>query len=99
MELNVEQIAKITHETNRAFCQTIGDDSQQPWENAPEWQKESARKGVLSHLHCHANGVPLGPGQSHNCWLSEKKTAGWKYGPVKDPDKKGNYIHESQGDV
>ena len=31
---------------NRAYCQMIGDNSQSTWEDAPEWQKQSARKGV-----------------------------------------------------
>jgi hypothetical protein len=28
------------------------------------------------------------PEQSHEGWLAEKRAAGWKYGPVKDPDRK-----------
>ena len=41
---NFENIAKVAHETNRSFCQTLGDWSQPTWENAPDWQKESAIK-------------------------------------------------------
>ena len=26
--------------------------------------------------------------QSHESWLAEKRATGWKYGPVKDPEKK-----------
>lgn len=29
-----------------------------------------------------------GPEQSHESWLKEKADTGWKYGPVKDPEKK-----------
>jgi hypothetical protein len=28
------------------------------------------------------------PKQSHESWLKEKKETGWKYGPIKDPEKK-----------
>lgn len=34
----VEQIARMAHEANRAYCQALGDDSQPAWEDAPEWQ-------------------------------------------------------------
>jgi hypothetical protein len=37
-------IAKVCHEANRAYCQTISDNSQLPWEQAKEWQRASAIK-------------------------------------------------------
>lgn len=77
-------IAKICHETNRAYCQTIGDDSQPTWEDAPDWQKTSAINGVNFHL----TNPGSKPSHSHEEWLKEKKATGWKYGPVKDPEKK-----------
>lgn len=41
-----EEIARVAHEVNRAFCQALGDDSQLPWAEAPEWQRQSALEGV-----------------------------------------------------
>lgn len=82
--LKIEDIAKVAHEANRAYCQTIGDNSQPAWEDAPEWQRQSAIKGVEFHL---AN-PNAGASNSHDCWLAEKRAAGWQYGPVKDPEKK-----------
>lgn len=79
----VEIIARTCHEANRAYCQAIGDNSQPSWNDAPEWQKESARNGVLFHL----NGEH-GPEASHESWLAEKRADGWKYGPVKNPETK-----------
>ena len=81
--LTVEQIARLCHEVNRAYCQSIGDDSQPAWEAAPNWQRESAINGVRFHLE---NDVT--PEQSHENWMREKAAAGWTYGPVKDPEKK-----------
>jgi hypothetical protein len=82
--LTTEQIAKVTHEANRAYCESIGDNSQPAWESAPDWQKDSARKGVEFNL---AN--PDAPASaSHDSWLKEKTETGWKYGEVKDPEKK-----------
>ena len=77
-------IAKITHEVNRAYCLSIGDDSHLPWDEAPVWQKESAIKGVEAHL----NNPDISPACSHNLWLKVKQDEGCKYGPVKDVDKK-----------
>lgn len=78
--LTIENIAKICHENNRAFCQSIGDDSQPSWEDAPQWMKDSAMDGVRLHL-----WQDVGPEASHNAWMAHKVKTGWTYGPVKDP--------------
>ena len=82
--MNIEDIAKVAHETNKAYCQTIGDFSQVPWGVAPEWQKTSAINGVQFHID-HPNAMPSA---SHENWLKEKLAEGWKCGEVKDPVKK-----------
>ena len=78
-----EQIARVAHEVNRAYCQALGDNSHHCWEEAPPWQRESAINGVRLHL-----GAVLGPEASHEAWMREKVETGWKYGPVKDADLK-----------
>jgi hypothetical protein len=82
--MNAPQIAQIVHEANRAYCRTLGDLSQVPWDEAPEWQRESAINGVEGIL----SGRITKPEQSHESWLAEKERTGWKYGPVKDAAKK-----------
>lgn len=86
--MNVEQIARIAHETNRAYCQSIGDTSQPSWEEAPEWQRQSAISGVEFHLDAHGRGEVPAASASHESWLEEKRRDGWTYGPVKDAEKK-----------
>ena len=76
--------AAAAHEANRIYCRSIGDDSQPTWENAPDWQKQSAFMGVQAIIENPATT----PEQSHDGWLAQKAADGWKYGPVKDPDKK-----------
>lgn len=83
-EQPVERIARVAHEINAAYCRALGDDSQPSWDDAPEWQKESAINGVQAHL---AN-PDMTPEQSHENWLREKYDTGWKYGEVKDPEAK-----------
>lgn len=78
------EIARFAHQINRAYCQSIGDNSQPDWGAAPEWQKRSAINGVKKHR---AN-PNMTAEMSHESWLAEKIADGWKYGAVKDPDKK-----------
>ena len=83
-EIPVEVVAEVCHEANRCYCNSIGDFSQPLWEVAPEWQRVSAINGVSFHR---AN-PDAGPAASHESWLKEKEENGWKYGPVKDVEKK-----------
>jgi len=41
--------ARIAHEANRVWCAENGDNSQPSWDNAPDWQRESAINGVTFH--------------------------------------------------
>lgn len=82
--MEAAKIAQICHEANRAYCETIGDTSQIPWDMAPEWQKKSAVNGVnfvIANPQAHES-------TNHENWLREKVADGWKYGTVKDHDKK-----------
>lgn len=83
-DFNVERLARFAHEINRAYCQSIGDNSQESWQDAPLWQKESAISGVKMHL---ANPDAT-PADSHNSWVAQKIADGWVYGVTKDPSKK-----------
>jgi len=80
----VEQIARLCHEVNRAYCTANNDHSQPAWENAPQWQRDSAIAGVKAVL---AN-PKMKPWDSHEGWLKQKLEEGWTYGEVKDPEAK-----------
>ena len=82
--ISVETLARIAHEVNRAYCRAIGDLSQPTWEDAPDWQKDSAVNGVIFHI----VNPAASPDESHEEWLAEKRATGWKYGPVKDTKRK-----------
>ena len=81
----VLQCARICHEVNRAYCFTIGDASQPHWSSAPDWQRESSIAGVRAHV---ASGLSMTPQGSHESWLKQKKAEGWRYGPLKNVEKK-----------
>ena len=55
-----------------------------PWEEAPDWQKESCVEGMKAHMH----DPYMTPADSHASWLEHKKSEGWTYGPEKNADKK-----------
>ncbi len=82
--MTTEQIARVCHEANRGYCEAIGDVSQKSWDDAEQWQQDSAIRGVEFKL---ANpNAP--PSAQHDAWLADKIAAGWVYGSVKDPDAK-----------
>lgn len=81
--MNDTEIARVCHEVNKAYCESLGDFSQPTWDNAPDWQKDSAMLGVQLH-----RSGEHGPEMSHISWMQQKLEEGWKYGPVKDPEKK-----------
>jgi hypothetical protein len=82
--LSITRAAQAAHEANRVLCLALGDTSQPKWEDAPDWQKTSAEKGVEMIL----NNPETTPEQSHEGWLEVKRADGWKYGPVKNPETK-----------
>lgn len=82
--MHPETLAELCHEANRAYCQSIGDNSQPDWHSAPDWQKESALAGVRFHI----NNPNADAGASHQNWYDEKLADGWSYGPEKDPENK-----------
>jgi len=82
--LKIFACAQAAHEANRAYCFIIGDATQANWQYAPEWQRESAVKGVEAVL---AN-PDITPEQLHESWGAAKIADGWRYGPVKNADAK-----------
>lgn len=82
--LNVEGIAKLCHQVNKAYCESLGDRTLTNWDDAPQWQKDTILDGVNYHLYTEGTN----PEDSHNNWLKKKEADGWVYGDVKDPEAK-----------
>ncbi len=82
--VEAEQVARIAHEVNRAWCEFNGDHSQPAWADAPEWQRSSAILGVEFHR---AN-PGAGDSASHDSWMAQKIADGWVYGHAKNPEAK-----------
>lgn len=84
MTIDIIAAAIVCHEVNGAYCLALGDTSQVPWADAPQWQRESAVKGVQFII----DNPDAPPSASHESWLAEKEKDGWTYGEVKNPQAK-----------
>jgi hypothetical protein len=84
MKIDKETIARVCHEVNRVWQKEIGEDVSPEWALAPQWQKDSAMKGVDFHFQEKRQGDV----ESHNSWMKEKLENGWRYGHRKDENDK-----------
>ncbi len=92
-ETTILAAAEAAHEANRIYCIVIGDRSQKPWNEAPEWQRVSAIEGVR---------VTLGGAnaeQQHEAWREAKRRNGWVHGLVKDFERKTHPCMVPYGDL
>ena len=77
--MQLEGIARIAHQINRALRMGIGEDGGPDWFAAPQWMKDSAVAGVKFHM----DDPSAKAEDSHKAWLNHKLADGWTYGPVK----------------
>ena len=80
----VSRVAQVMHEAVRAWQKANGQPASPPWSKAPAWMKTSSREAVIWRL----SNPKASASVHHEQWISEKKSAGWKYGKVKDSVKK-----------
>jgi hypothetical protein len=73
----VTDIARACHEANRAVQRSLSEEINPPWDEAPEWMKESITKGV--------EGIQAGntPEESHAAWMVDRTERGWVWGKFK----------------
>lgn len=81
--LDIERIAHVCHEANRALQLTYGELDVSPhFMEAPEWQVQSALEGVSAALEGQTSE------QLHESWCRYKIEDGWVYGEMKDAEAK-----------
>ena len=80
---SVTEIAKIAHEANKAYCETLGDFSQDHWNCCDQWQRDTVMNGVRAI----EKRIVTEPEQSHENWLKLKEEEGWVYGKKKNSNK------------
>lgn len=82
--MEIEDIARICHQANRALCVAAGEPEPSDWDYVTEAQRESARAGVIFRM-THPNASPEA---QHLQWMAHKAAAGWVYGSFKDETAK-----------
>lgn len=82
--MTITDIARVCHEVNRAYCQSIGDLTQVAWIMAPLWQQNSAIQDVQYRL----QNPKAGPADMHDAWCAAKVSEDWKHGPIKHLENK-----------
>jgi hypothetical protein len=80
----INRVAQVMHEAVRAWQKANGQPASPPWSRAPAWMKTSSREAVIWRL----SNPKASPSLHHEQWVAEKKSAGWKYGKVKNGVKK-----------
>ncbi|MFB9778834.1 RyR domain-containing protein [Rhodococcus baikonurensis] len=77
--MQIEHVARVCHEANRAIQIATGDSKVSPqWDDAPQWQRESAIEGVRKAI----DGATHE--ELHESWCEFKRADGWVFGPEKD---------------
>lgn len=82
-KFEIEACTAAAYEVHRQFCKGMGDFSHVPYESLPNDLKEVARNATIGI-------VTLGftSEQSHEAWVSHKRSQGWIRGEEKDAVKK-----------
>ena len=94
MHFSVDDIARVCHEANRGMQLVTGDPAPSPsWDDAPDWQRETAAAGVREAL------AGRTPEQLHDAWSAAKRADGWTYGPRKDAQAKTHPCLVPYGDL
>src|SRR5213596_1533937 len=74
MKFSIDEIGRVCHEANRAYCIVVGDNVLVGWDELTEEYKESMRVGIMEVLKGNT------PEMSHESWMKERLENGWKYG-------------------
>lgn len=90
-----EQIAKICHEANKAYCESVGDMTQSHWDECAQWQRDSAVAGV-SFTRQNPNTTAE---DQHIAWCNHKVADGWVYGAEKNAELKTHPCLVPYGDL
>jgi hypothetical protein len=78
VKIPVDLVARVVHEANRVLQTQTLEEVGPAWDNAPDWQKESAYEGVHKAL------AGESPEELHASWCAFKRKDGWAYGVLKD---------------
>jgi hypothetical protein len=82
--VKLEDVARVCYEANRAYRLALNDDSQKPWDEAEQWQRDTNITGVKFRR----DNPDVGPIEMHNSWMRAKIADGWTLGDKIDGEAK-----------
>jgi hypothetical protein len=80
----ITKIARVMHETMRAWQAANSQKPAPPWGRAPQWMKDASIASVIWRTENPNASISA----QHDQWMAQKKADGWKHGRVKSATKK-----------
>lgn len=80
----IRKIARLCHNLNSTFCETVGEPKQDKWNDLSSHLKRVTIEGVKNYL----ENPGLTCKDMHEQWMESKERDGWTFGRVKDENKK-----------
>ena len=93
--MKIEDIAKVCHQANKAFCEGIGDDSKVPWNVLPKEEQD----GVVSGVQFRLDNPNESAKAQHKHWYKALEAEGWTYGDQKNKKAKKHPCMVSYADL
>ncbi len=75
----IEKIARVMHETVRAWQAANGQPPAPPWGRAPQWMKDAS----ITSIRWRIENPDAPTSAQHEQWAAQKRSEGWKQGSRK----------------
>lgn len=94
---NLYDLMRLLHSVNKAICDSLGDYSQPTWDDisssvmitSSSYQDHQGNvKSIYNSIEFIKSNPDCDAGAFHQNWCDFMQSRGWKYGPVKDSEKK-----------
>lgn len=83
-QFEIEAASHAAHEVLRSYSRNVLDDyTHAAWDDVPEESKREVRQNVISIMQYDYTAE-----KSHEIWMAQKLASGWRWGNVKNPEKR-----------
>ncbi len=80
-------IAKVCHQANKAYCESVGDFSQKDWDDVDSELAQTTMECVEQAL----ADPEMTPEKAHENWMESRIRKGWVYGTAKNETLKTHH--------
>lgn len=81
-EATINSVARVCHESMRAYRVALGEPELPPWDEAEDWQVEA----TLAAIRFRIANPDAPPGAQHRQWMVQKHQLGWQFGRTRDEE-------------